>query len=65
MKQMTETPSHILVQEAAETVMKNLLPAKSATCFWKAYEGFKKWCNNNNTNNVYNEYVLLAYFDEK
>lgn len=58
-----ETPAHI--KEAAEAAIKNLLPAKSATRYWKAYDEFKKWCASNNTNNVYNEYVLLAYFDEK
>ena len=36
-----ETPAHI--KETAESVIDNLLPAKSGPRYWKAYDEFQKW----------------------
>lgn len=56
------TPAHI--KEVAENVISNLLPTKSSGRYWKEYELFIKWCNEN-TVSTFNEYVLLAYFENK
>lgn len=54
------TPAHI--EEVAESVIENLLPSKSGNRYWKEYEIFIKWCEENSIS-VYNEYVMLAYFE--
>lgn len=57
-----DTPTHI--QKVAENVIQNLLPEKSSNRYWKEYDLFKKWGDENGVS-TYNEYVLLAYFEEK
>jgi hypothetical protein len=57
-----DTPAHI--RETAQKVIDNLLPKKSSNRYWKEYELFIKWSNENGINS-FNEFVLLAYFEHK
>jgi hypothetical protein len=52
-----DTPAHI--RETAQKVIDNLLPKKSSNRYWKEYELFIKWSNENGINS-FNEFVLLA-----
>ncbi|KAJ8976239.1 hypothetical protein NQ317_014218 [Molorchus minor] len=51
------------IVEAANIAISNLLPTKSRSLYYIAYNRFKKWCAEKNVQ-VYSENVLLAYFSE-
>jgi hypothetical protein len=57
-----DTPAHI--KEAAEMAINNSLPQKSMKRNWQEYDIFMKWAEDNDVT-IYNEYVLLAYFQAK
>jgi hypothetical protein len=56
------TPAHI--KEAAEMAINNSLPQKSMKRYGQEYDIFMKWAEDNDVT-IYNEYVLLAYFQAK
>jgi hypothetical protein len=57
-----DTPAHI--KEAAEMAINNSLTQKSMKRYWQEYDIFMKWAEDNDVT-IYNEYVLLAYFQAK
>ncbi|KAJ3662283.1 hypothetical protein Zmor_006638 [Zophobas morio] len=57
-----EPPAHI--KQAAQDAVNSLLPLKSSQKYWREYEIFQRWCEDNLVQEC-SEVVLLAYFKEK
>lgn len=58
----SDTPSDMA--EEANTIVSNMLPAKSKIIYEKTYNQFREWCNKNKVKKV-SENVLICYFEEK
>lgn len=52
------------IEETAENVISSLLPEKSRLVYETVFNRYEQWCARKKVENIANEKVLLAYFEE-